>query len=307
MRKLIFLIIFGLFAQLAAETSEQKALQALQNGQYKVAIKAYQNLSQSAKDSKKAEYLKQLSIAYYKDQEQGKAFEAFLEALAATPKPDKEAVLGEDEKALYVEGVKIYLDPKERDPQDLSLKIRDLYAGLWRLHPEYAHLGYLVALAYANLNDFPQFFDVFYRSYAQLPDHYLAHKTKAILHIKLYERKRTVEEKEQERKAILEELQQAKLREPKDTTLYRLQIAFSPEEKKPEVLSNNLNELLNSNMIVPRQDLPFYFDLLLAYGQVNLTEKLLTKAKGWYSYSRTIDAAEELLKEKKENGTTRTR
>lgn len=134
------------------------------SGRYKETIKALDKKSDG-------ESLKLRAEAYYKDQEHARAFEEYLKALDAIPK-QAAYLMGEEEEVLYREALQIYLDPRERNSEALSLKLRDLYAGVWQLHPEYAHLGFLVAIAYANLGEYIQFFDTFYRSYMKDPEHF---------------------------------------------------------------------------------------------------------------------------------------
>lgn len=279
-------------------TLEEKAEQKLSSKHYKEAIKAYTALASEEVGIKKGEILKQLAKAYSLDQEQVKAFETFLKALDAVSQENNLEIFSDDEKRIYDEALKIYLDPRERDSEALSLKLRDLYAGILRLNPKFFHLGYIVAISYANLSQFETFFDIFFRSYVKIPKHFLAHKVRAVLHIKLFERARTPEEKEKERKAILAELEKAKEAYPKDVSLYRMQIAFSQESEKGKILEGNLKEMIREHMMIPRADLSFYFDLLFAYGQLDLAGELLTSSKAAYPYSRTLDAAGELLKEK---------
>lgn len=289
---------FGL--RLFSQNLEEKALNRMNEKHYKEAIKTYQELIDGAQGLKKGEYLKQLAKAYYGDQEHVKAFVAFLQALDALPLEEekKEPLPSSEEKKVYAEALKIYLDPNERDPHILSLKLRDLYAGIYRLHPDYYQLGYIVAAAYANLFDFNKFFDIFFQSYQRLPHHYLAYKTKSILHIKLYERARTPEEKEKARESIVYYLEKAKIACPLDGSLYRLAIVFASEQDQVKAISSNVKEILKGSLIVPRSDLSFYFDQLLAHGMTNLATDFLAKARKWYPYSRTLDAAEEIIQEK---------
>lgn len=230
---------------------------------------------------------------YYKEQEHAKAFDTFLKSLAATPQSSVVPMTPEEEK-LYNEGMALYLDPKERDREQLSMKIRDRYGGVWRLHPEYSHIGYLVAIAYANLGNFPEFFEIFYQSYKKIPNHYLNYKTQAILHIKLYDLARSLEEKQTERKLALQAIKKAKELYPKDFSLYKMEIAFS--NNKEQVLEENLKEIIDKDIVIPRADLSFYFDQLLAQGKDALASEFLEKARQWYPYSRTLDAASEMIK-----------
>lgn len=300
------ILIFCFFsAALVAETLDEKALRKLTSGQYKEAILSYKELANQSTGLKRAEYLKQLAKALYADQEHAEAFKVFLEALETVPKNPSETLPTDDERLIYNEALNIYLDTSERDSKALSLKLRDLYAGLWRLHPDYNYLGYVVAAAYANLGEFDDFFDIFFRSYTKIPEHFLAYKTEGVLHIKLFEKARTPEEKERERELIIDSFEKAKRLNPKDTNLYRLQVIFTKEGKKRERLEKNLKEIIHNNMMISRADLSFYFDQLLAYGQLDLAEDFLAKARKWYPYSRTLDAAEQLIKEKTSLNQTR--
>lgn len=243
---------------------------------------------------------KELSLAYYKDQNQEEAFKTFLKAL------DHAQIvhigpMSQEEEALYKEALKIYLNPRAESPQEISEALIEMYSGILKNHPEYYHLGYLIALSYANLNKFDRFFELFYPSYERLKDHFLAYKTKAILHIKLLERAKTPEEKEYERKIILELLQKAKETYGKDLSLYKMQINFSDDKDKSLVIQKNVQELIAENKPIPRADLPFYFDQLLAYGQIDLAKQFLLKSREWYPYSRTLDAAQELIDRKLNN------
>ncbi len=74
---------------------------------------------------------------YYKDQDAAKAFETFLQALDEVPLSLKASEVLDAEKKVYDEALKIYLDPQERNPEYLSLKIKDLYSGIVRLHPNF--------------------------------------------------------------------------------------------------------------------------------------------------------------------------
>lgn len=258
------------------------------NNNYKETIKA---LSEKTDGNS----LKLLAKAYYKDQEHEKAFQTYLKALDTLPKKAPYQ-MGKEEEVFYREALQIYLDPHERDPTVVSLKLRDLYAGVLRLHPEYANLGYLIAISYANVDDYIHFFDIFFNSYAEVPDHYLGYKTLGLLHLKLYDRAKTVEDKKFEQEKVISNFKKAKILYPKDPSLYKMEIAFSLD--KENSLQVNLKEIINKDIVVPRSDLSFYIDQLLAYGQNELAEEFIIKARKWYPYSRTLDSAKEMLQAK---------
>lgn len=299
MRLKLFVIFLCTSSLAWAESPVDRAARAFEKGHFKEAISLNQKLLSEVPPEKRGEVLLKLSKSYYKDQELGKAIETFLLALKETQAPLFAYKPSDEDERLYKEALEIYLNPSERDAQVTALKLHDLYAGILRLHPEYAKLGYIVSASYANLDRFDQFFDVFYASYVKIPDHYLAYKTQAILHIKLYERGRTTQEKELQRAEILKDLEEAKKRNPHDQSLYRLQITFASPAEKKEMLVKNLKEILNGTIVIPRSDLSFYFDQLFSYREDELAKQLLEKARGWYPYSRTLDAAKEMLEEAK--------
>jgi tetratricopeptide (TPR) repeat protein len=295
------LIAFLLFSTslMALEGPGQKALRAFEKKDYSDAVKYAKEWVTSASPDKLGEAYKLLAESYYKDQEHEKAYTAFFQALAHTAPPQAPyKLLPEDEK-MYKEGLAIYLEPSQRDPDAVALQLRDLYGGIIRLHPDYLELGYLVAVSYANLGEMERFFELFYHSYQQLPDHYLSYKSQAILHVKLMERAKTPEDKEQQRVLVLQDLQLAKERFPMDTSIYRMQIAFANPEDREAILKRNLKEIIDQSIVIPRVDLSFYFDQLFAYREKELALELLTKARGWYPYSRTLDSVKQMLEENK--------
>lgn len=240
------------------------------------------------------------SEKYYKDQEHGKAFQTYFKALDEHSSSLNNVEMTAEEKKLYDDALAIYLDPREKDKEQMSVKIRDRYAGTWRLHQNYAQLGYLVALAYANLGEFQEFFEIFYKSYQKIPHHFLSYKAQGLLHIKLYDLARTPDEKEKERKLVLQSFKKAKELYPNDSTLYKMEIAFSKD--KDLALEENLKEIIEKDIVIPRADLSFYFDLLFSLGKDELAQIFLDKARAWYPYSRTLDAAKEMIKQRGEDG-----
>lgn len=277
----------------------QKALRAFEKKDYSDAVKYAKEWVNSAPPDKLGEANKLLAESYYKDQEHEKAYVAFFQALEHTAPPQTPYQPLPEDAAIYKEALAIYLEPSQRDPEAVALQLRDLYGGIIRLHPDYLELGYLVAVSYANLGEMERFFELFYHSYRQMPDHYLSFKSQAILHVKLMERAKTPEDKEQQRALVLKDLQLAKARYPKDTSIYRMQIAFANPDDREVILKRNLKEIIDQSIVIPRVDLSFYFDQLFAYREKELALELLTKARGWYPYSRTLDSVKQMLEENK--------
>lgn len=235
-----------------------------------------------------------LAAAYFKDQDQEKAFSTFLEALHDIPNRETPPV-SKKEKKIYEEALKTYLSHSAVTAQEASVNILDSYESIYKEHPNYTQLGFLIAISYANLGLFDAFFPTFYKSYKKYPQHYLAYKTKAILHIKLFEKGRTPEEKEQERILIIENLELAAKQFPTDSSLYKLTIAFSPSDRKKQVTIKNLNKIIEDNILVSRQDINFFVQQALSIKQKELAQQFLDKAKEWYQYSRAIDNAQEAI------------
>lgn len=284
---------------MALEGPGQKAQRAFEKKDYSAAVRLAKEWVNSASADEKGEAYKLLAESHYKDQEHEKAYTAFFKALESTPRPQALYQPVPEDQKMYGEALSIYLEPSQRDPGAVALQLRDLYGGIVRLHPDYLELGYMVAASYANLGDMERFFDLFYHSYQQIPDHYLSYKSQAILHVKLMERAKTQEEKNRQRGLVLQDLQLAKERYPKDTSIYRMQIAFANPEDREAILKRNLKEIIDQSIVIPRVDLSFYFDQLFAYREKELAQELLTKARGWYPYSRTLDSVNQLLEENK--------
>ena len=77
-----------------------------------------------------------------------------------------------------------------------------------------------------------------------------------------------------------------------------MEISFSEEKEKSEAIKTNVKEFIANNLMIPRTDLAFYFDQLLAFGHIDLARQFLQKAREWYPYSRTLDAAQDMINRK---------
>lgn len=236
----------------------------------------------------------ELTKAYYKDQNVEKAILIYLEALKNTQRNTTFIQKPEDEK-LYNNALRIYLEHHGLSFLEAEKSILNEYGPKLKDNPDYRELGFVVAASQANLGQFSDFFDTFYNSYAVLPDHYMAYKTKGILHIKLFERTIPGPEREKIRNSILENLNEAAERFPGDSSLYKMMINFSPEENKAQILEVNLNKIINRNIIIPRAELEFFIRQAIIADKTDLAQKFLAKAKEWYKYSRVIDSAQKYI------------
>lgn len=198
-----------------------------------------------------------------------------------------------EEQELYDKALPLYLD--HLDLKQHSLTIVQEYAPIIKKHPDYHMLTFLVAAAVANAGAYEQFFDLFHPAYAAHPDHFLAYKTLAVIHIKLFERARTPDERELQRQKILDNIAKAIDRYPSDTSLYKMQIGFADGPQKAQIISDTLNKILSGNIIVPRIDIPLYVQKAVETKQYDLAQKLIDKAHEWYQISRLLTGAQDYL------------
>lgn len=264
---------------------------------YKKAIIAQKDLITNAEDQQKGRLLKDLALLYLKDQDQEHSFEAFLESLDKASIQKIPEMTNADRK-LYEEALAAYL--KGSVPRETAQKMISQFGPKLKENPENHLLGYLVAIAHANLNQFEDFFNLFYREYEFYPDHFLAFKTKAILHIKLMERKRTEKERQLQREIVLKNFKIALEREPNDVTLYKLLITFSSPETKAQQVQQCLNKIIADNIIIPRSDVIFYVQEAVDIGEPALAQRFIDKAREWYQQSRIITASQDYINRKKE-------
>lgn len=236
----------------------------------------------------------ELAIEYYSTQQQEKAFKIFLDSLQAKSVPDEYQATDEEQR-LYRESLAIYLEAKGANWQSASQQILSRYAPILEMHPEYSELAYIVAVAYANQNNFVKHFEVFYRAYQRHPHHYLAYKTKAILWIKLFERELPGEAKEAARTQVLKHLEIAGELYPQDTSLYRLKILYASQSEKPKIVLESLNKIIREDIVIPRAELEFYLQQALSLSDRAATLRFIDKASHWYHFSRVIAAAREQM------------
>lgn len=226
---------------------------------------------------------------YLKEQEQGKAFQAYLEELEKIPKNSNVPESTPEFRA----ALDIYLNPLSPSSKETAIRILKAYGAT----PKNNDIAFIQAAAYANLGQYDRFFDIFYQAYKVHPEHYLAYKEKALIYIKIYERASTPEQKEQLRYKVIENLQQALQRYPKDQGLYIMTLSFAPQDQKKKIVLETINKLIDLNIQVSRHEIDFYVGHALSVGELPLAQKFIQKAKQWYPYSRSIEAAEKYLEQ----------
>lgn len=237
----------------------------------------------------------QEALKFLKSQDLEMAFKVYLKSLASAAKlnPPPSSI---EERKLYAEALKIYLEGAHF-PRETALQVLELYSDTVKKHPEFLELRLIVAAAYANLGNFEEFFFLFYPAYCALPDHYLSHKTQAVLHIRLFERSRDVSERDTERAAVLVHVKKAIEKYPGDIGLYKLWLLFSEGNERD--VEACLNKIFSSPMIISRSDLPFFAQQALDARRSDLVERLIEKGRAWYPYSRGLDSIQQSLDEYK--------
>lgn len=265
----------------------------------KADILKFQEQLTQASPLQKGEIQKNLAIALFKDQEHEKAFRVFLEALETVC--DRPSIpISEEETQLYEHALQVYLH-RQGNPIEVANEILRDYSSFADAHKNYYVFNYIVAAAEAKTGLFPSFFERFYRSYRYYPNHYMAYKTKAALHIKLFNRARIPSEREAERSKILENGNLALEAYPHDPSLYKVLLSFTPENQRAKMLNVYLNKIIDNNIIITRTDLVGYVHKAVDYKQYEVAQRLLNKGRESYNYSRLIVEAQKYLDEAKAN------
>lgn len=298
MRALLFSSFFLLFSLQAPCIAVDIA-----NEDYKKTIEQLNAAIAAAPAQEKGTLQAQLAVVLYKDQEQEKAFRLFLELLDAPAASVTPYQPSAEESAAYDAALKIYLS--HNSPKENAEELKKNYMPVIKEHPDYLLVGFLLSAAYANLGEFNQFFPTFYRSYQSNPDHYLAFKSKAALHIKLMERARTAEERERQQQLVLANAQAALERYPNDTGLYKLILTFTKDENRPAVVDAYLRKIIDNNIVIARADIAFYVQQAVAADRIDLAQEFINKAREWYAFSKVIDAAQQYLDQKRAGSASR--
>lgn len=273
-----WLVQFFLFFSFTLFAQEQGDL-------LKKEIEQIQAALSTATDDKVSLLKKDLAIAYYKDQNQEKAFQLFLEACDLSLK--KSDQISDEEAKLYEDALKLYLDSALSTKKQAE-RILEQYGKVMDKHPNYVQLGYLVALSYANQNDFIRFFELFYKSYAACPEHFLAYRTKGILNGKLFSFAKTMAGKETYRKNVVGCLISALEKGPDDLSLYKVLLANVKSEDHATI-SLCLNKIIDRNIIIPRAEICFFFQKIIDARLFDLAQRFLNQAHQWYPESRILD------------------
>lgn len=299
--KVVFVLV-ALNAFLIAEEKEYltfKAEQAEKKGDYYQAAVFYERALNESQEIKKAEIFFKLALVYLKNQDQEKAFDTFLKSLNAIPSSSQTTLLLKEEENLYTEALSVYLDPSLSFGNNAAA-ILDKYQKIILEHPDYYHLNYIVAMAYANQKKYEEFFKHFFISYQHLANHFLAYKTQGILHVKLLEminepKKRTFHQ-EMAKKYLLQALEENQ----KDGGLYRLLISLNTNQEGQNSLEYYVNLMIDRGVVIPRHDILPYVVQLIRNEQLDLAQKMIDQSKKQYEFSRALIEAQKYLDRQKE-------
>jgi hypothetical protein len=236
----------------------------------------------------------QEAIALYKNQDHDNAFKVFLAALDSIQ--NRTPAVSLEDARLYQEALATYLNTSSQlSKEQTAVKILQAYIKILTEHPDYYQLGFITAAAYANINKYEEFFSRFFESYMQDPTHYMAYKGKAALSIKLLERARNVEAREEQRKKVIENVYAAAELQSSDISLYRVLIAYSSPEDKRRYVLHSLNKIIDNNMMTSRTDIGFFVEQAVDLHEWDLAQSFIDKARLWYQYSRVVDTAQQYL------------
>ncbi len=278
------LSIFLLTLSLSASESELKS-----------AISLFENeLSEISSESRKSELHYQLANAFYHDQEVDKAFQHFLLALKSVenkPQPQMSA----EEKMLYEAALGVYLKGTGNDPARVAKQMLDNYEESAEAHPEWMHLNFLMATAYANLGRYDIFFDRFYQGFPYLGETFLAYKTRGILYLRLAQHAISPEERYTYHEEAMRQLTSALERNKNDSGLYKLLIFLAKDEKTDALVLSYLQKMVEHKVHISRGDIYLYVREAVVLGDPSLGQEIIDLARSQYEFSRALSAAQEYL------------
>lgn len=234
----------------------------------------------------KDEDLKQVQILL-KEQKLDESIIEFLKFLTIQKKSDDSF----PESAKFNEAYIIYLNLHGRPTIENAAAIIQKYEPT----ADDPNLSYILAASYANIGRFDKFYPLFLAGYVNNPDHYLADKMTAVLHIKLFERLLPGKQKEEERAKILSSLQIALSKKRSDHMLYKMILAFSPEADRPKNVATLLNAMIDEKVVYPRADLLFYVRMAIAVGNGPVAERFIDYSGTLFGYSRALEAARKMV------------
>lgn len=264
-----------------------------------------QQLEQQANTSEQDNSLLHLKLAmlYHRDQEQEKGLKFYLKALelsaplesaCSSSQADVQAA-AEQEEGAYAAALHIYIDSQVGRVGKGSEAILQQYAPIVEKNPGFRRLAFIVAAAFANQGDFSHALELFYSAYRCLPNHYLAHKLAAILHLKLLEKLPPGAEREFRRQKVVYHLKSAIEQCAFDPSIYKLFLFCSAEADKPQAAAWTLMQIVERDVAIPRADLSFFIEQGLQLQQLEPLRRFIDKASVRFPASRILLEAKNRL------------
>ncbi len=246
--------------------------------------------------NKKAELLLLKARALWKDQNEEKALSTFMQSLSCVEiSSQKKISLEENEN--YSQFFQIYLQEGTKPPQEVAHKLQELVIPYLEKNPTHSTIQFLHAAILANLGKLEDFFPVFLQSYKEHPDHFMAHKTKGVLYVLLYEKATSQEvRKEMNRKAIFE-MQKALHLYPEDVHVHKILFMLADKETRKAIVEEVFQIIFSKNIQINRTLLPLYVNQALIMKDPDLAERFIEKARTWYETSRILHQLQQTVDE----------
>jgi len=262
-----------------------------------IAVKQ-QRLKKISSKTEKAQVCYELAQAYYQDQEIEKSFCHFLEALKNVDRQSPYD-LSDQEKGFYQAALVDYLALSGFEPQQEAERLLASYDIQAQEHPEFLHLNFLLATAYANLGKYDLFFEKFYKGFPYLHDSFIAFKTQGILYLKLFQRTALPEEKKVFHELASHHLDTALERNSQDASLYKILISLAKDADDIEKVRVYLKKMAHSRLPIARGDICLYVKEAVSIGEYDVAQAMIDRASEQYAFSRSCLAAQEYLNQNK--------
>lgn len=234
------------------------------------------------------------ALGYYYDQEIDKGFESFLEALSGAQQIP-EYLFAKEEEQMYLTALEMYLVDGANDPIKTAANLLEKWGPTVEEHPEYHHLQFLLATAYGNLGLYDDFFEKFYCRFAAFKDSFLAKKIQGILHVRLAQHSKTMDERKKHQAHALHFLQLAALQNTEDMGIYKALVFLAKELGQLAEIKATLEKVACSSAKIPRSDFLIHIHEAVKIEEFLLAQQIIDKATKEYEYSRSLIAAQEYL------------
>lgn len=242
----------------------------------------------------------QKAISLWSDKEYSESYITFLKSLDSLPmKKENPTSSFSDEKILY-ELDELYDSPRGSDFAKVNQSILDKSLQYLAANNYSPRVEYYLAIAYANLietvpNACVRFYHHFYNAYSALPQYHLAYKAKSILYFQLFNYEADSTQKMLYRQKGTQLLTEAILLHPTCSSAYRTLLTYCSLEKRGHYILTYIPQILDNKVAISRSDVYFYVYQCALHNQLQLARQIVDYAKGFYRYSKNIEAAEELI------------